>query len=124
MARILVVDDEPSSIKLLDRILTSEGYEIETAGTAKEALKLIAGGKRYALILLDIKMPDMSGIELYQHLEKTIFPLTKRVIFITGDILGTDTLDFFSRTGASYITKPVDIEHLKKEVKSKLNLKV
>ena len=124
LARILVVDDEPSVTQVLKRVLTAEGYEVKAVGTAKEALKLIKGGKRYALILLDIKMPDMSGIELYQHLDKTVGSLTQKIIFITGDVLGTDTMDFFSRTGASYITKPFDIEQLKKEIKSKLTQKV
>jgi CheY-like chemotaxis protein len=123
-SRILVVDDEPSNIQVMRRVLTDEGYEVRSAGTAREALKLIKDGKRYALILLDIKMPGMNGIEFYQHLEKTIKPLTQRIIFITGDVLGTDTMDFFSRTGASHITKPVDIEQLKKEIKSKLSRRV
>jgi PAS domain S-box-containing protein len=118
-ARILVVDDEPAITQVLKRVLTDEGYEVEITGKAQAALGLIKGGK-YALILLDIKLPDMSGIELYQHLDKTAMSLTQRIIFITGDVLGTDTMDFFSRTGASYVTKPFDMEQLKKEVKSKL----
>ena len=118
-ARILVVDDEPTITQVLKRVLTDEGYEVEITGKAKAALGLIKGGK-YALILLDIKLPDMSGIELYQHLDKTAMSLTQRIIFITGDVLGTDTMDFFSRTGASYVTKPFDMEQLKKEIKSKL----
>ena len=118
-ARILVVDDEPAITQVLKRVLTGEGYEVEITDKAKAALGLIKGGK-YALILLDIKLPDMSGIELYQHLDKTAMSLTQRIIFITGDVLGTDTMDFFSRTGASYVTKPFDMEQLKKEVKRKL----
>jgi CheY-like chemotaxis protein len=106
------------------RVLTAEGYEVEAAGTAKEALKLIEDGNRYALMLLDIRMPDMSGIDLYRHLDKTFGSLTKRIIFITGDVLGTDTMDFFSRTRASYITKPFDVEQLKKEIKNKLTQRV
>jgi PAS domain S-box-containing protein len=118
-ARILVVDDEPAITQVLKRVLTGEGYEVESTDKAKAALGLIKGGK-YALILLDIKLPDMSGIELYQHLDKTAMSLTQRIIFITGDVLGTDTMDFFSRTGASYVTKPFNMEQLKKEIKSKL----
>jgi CheY-like chemotaxis protein len=118
-ARILAVDDEPTIVQVLKRALTDEGYEVKSTGKAKEALGLIKGGK-YALILLDIKLPDMSGIELYQRLDKTAKSLTQRIIFITGDVLEADTMDFFSRTGADYITKPFDIKQLKKAVKSKL----
>jgi nitrogen-specific signal transduction histidine kinase/ActR/RegA family two-component response regulator len=118
-ARILVVDDEPTIVQVLKRVLTGEGYEVESIDKAKEALDLIKG-RMHALILLDIKLPDMSGLELYQHLDKTDKSLTQRIIFVTGDVLGTDTMDFFSRTGVAYITKPFDMEQLKKEVKSKL----
>jgi len=117
-ARILVVDDEPTIVQVIKRTLTDEGYEVRATGKAKEALRLIES-REYALILLDIKLPDMSGIELHQHLDKTD---AQRIIFITGDVMGPDTMDFFSRIRACYITKPFDIEQLKKEVKSKLTL--
>ncbi len=120
--RILVVDDEPSITKLLKQSLTEEGYEVKATGKPGYALRLIKGGK-YALILLDIKLPDMSGIELYEHLDKTDKSLAERIIFITGDVLGSETMDFFSRTGASYVSKPFSIEKLKNEVKSKLSLR-
>jgi len=118
-ARILVVDDEPTIVQVLKRVLTDEGYEVKATDKAKEALRMIKSGK-YALILLDIKLPDMSGIELYQHLDKTDKSSTQRIIFITGDVMGTDTIDFLSRIGAACINKPFDIEQLRKEVKSKL----
>jgi PAS domain S-box-containing protein len=122
-ARILVVDDEPSITQVLKRVLTAEGYDVETTNKASDALNMIKGGKSYALILLDIKLPDMSGIELYQHLGRIATSLTRRIIFVTGDVLGADTMDFFSRTKAFYITKPFDIVQLKKDVKSKLTEK-
>jgi signal transduction histidine kinase/CheY-like chemotaxis protein len=114
-AKILVVDDEPAITQFLSRVLTDEGYEVKTTDNAETALKLIER-ERYSLILLDIKLPGMNGFELYQHLDQMDKPLTPRVVFITGDVLGTDTKNFLSRTNASYITKPFNIEQLKEEI--------
>ncbi|MDP2730182.1 MAG: PAS domain S-box protein [Dehalococcoidales bacterium] len=120
-ARILVVDDEPTIVQVLKQVLTDEGYQVKATGKAKEALRLIEGEK-FACILLDIRLLDMSGIRLYQHLDNTDKSYAQRIIFITGDVMGPDTMEFFSRVRASYITKPFDIEQLKREVKNKLTL--
>jgi len=66
--------------------------------------------------MLDIKMPGMSGIELYQHFQKISPALADRVLFITGDIMGTSTMTFLSKTKAPYIIKPFDAKQLTEEV--------
>jgi len=114
-AKILVVDDEPSTLEFLSRILTNEGHELETVSNAAEALEMIKN-KRYSLILLDIKMPGASGIELYRRVQRIALSLAKRVMFITGDIMGAHTEAFLSRTKAPYITKPFDVNQLKKRI--------
>jgi len=114
-AKILVVDDEPAITQFLKWVLADEGYEVKTTDTAEAALKLVES-ERYSLILLDIKLPGMSGLELYERLGKIAKSLTRRIVFITGDVLGTDTRNFLSRTKAPYITKPFSIEQLKREI--------
>jgi two-component system NtrC family sensor kinase len=114
-ARILVVDDEPSTLEFLSRLLTNEGHEVETVSNAAEAFEMVKN-KRYSLILLDIKMPGASGIELYGRMQKIAQSFAERVIFITGDIMGTDTEAFLSKTKAPYIVKPFDVNQLKKKV--------
>ena len=114
-AKILVVDDEPGVRKLLKQVLTGEGHSVETVNNAEKALERIKGG-RYNLILMDIKMPGMSGIELYKNMQKIARTLSRRVVFITGDVISTDTRDFLSRTKAFHITKPFDIEKLVKDI--------
>jgi CheY-like chemotaxis protein len=96
-------------------LLTDEGHHVDTLDNAADALKTIKDG-RYSLILLDIKMPGMSGIELYRRLQKMAGSLEQRVVFVTGDVRGTETMKFISRTKAPYITKPFDIPKLKKEL--------
>jgi CheY-like chemotaxis protein len=115
-ARILVVDDEPAILQFLSRVLSDEGHEVETVDNADDVLEMIKS-KRYSLILLDIKMPGMSGIELYKRMQKMNPSLAKRVMFVTGDIMGARTAAFLSKTKAPHITKPFDAEQLKKEVK-------
>ena len=112
-AKILVVDDEPATLELLSQILTAEGHEVQTTEKATDALERIKS-ERYSLILLDIKLPGMSGVELYKSIEKIAQSLGRRVLFITGDVMGADTRDFLSKIKAPYVAKPFDIEQLRK----------
>jgi len=114
-ARILVVDDEPVILSFLSQVLTEEGYEVEAIDNANDALERIKH-QRYSLILLDVKMPRTSGIELYESIGKIAQSLARRVVFITGDVLGSGTMDFLSKTKARYITKPFDAERLKRDI--------
>ena len=95
--------------------MTNEGHEVDTVTNAAEAFEMVKN-KRYSLILLDIKMPGASGIELYGRMQKIAQSFAERVIFITGDIMGTDTEAFLSNTKAPYITKPFDVNQLKKTI--------
>jgi CheY-like chemotaxis protein len=61
-------------------------------------------------------MPDMSGIELYERIQKIDKSLVSKVVFITGDVLGINTAAFLSKTKAPHIVKPFDTEQLKKDI--------
>jgi PAS domain S-box-containing protein len=119
-ARILVVDDEQVIRELAKRALAGEGYEVDTVDNAAEALKKIES-QRYNLVLIDIKMPDMDGVELYRRTQRIAKSLARRVVFITGDILGADTEKFLSETKAVHIEKPFDAEQLRREVNRALS---
>lgn len=114
-ASILVVDDEPETLKLLSTFLSKDGHEVETAGNAVNALEKLEG-KQYDLVLLDIKMPNTSGIELYYQLKETNPSAAGRVVFITGDIIGADTMQFLSAAETPYITKPFDLRRLRWDI--------
>jgi len=114
-ARMLVVDDEATVRDLLRRALEEEGHEVECVDNAEDALELVQK-KRYRLILLDIKMPGMSGPELYQRMNKITKSLARRVVFVTGDVIGTGTQEFLKKTKARYIAKPFDVVQMKKEI--------
>jgi PAS domain S-box-containing protein len=115
-AKILVVDDEPVIRQLISQVLGDEGHEVETADNAADALKMVKS-KRYRLILLDIKMPGMSGVELYKKFEKIAPSITRRVVFITGDVMGKRTMSFLDKTKAPCMMKPFDAKQLKTDVK-------
>ncbi len=90
----------------MSRVLTDEGHEVETTNNASDALDRLKHEK-YNLILLDIKLPGMSGIELYRHIQEIAQSLRRRVLFITGDVMGKDTEDFLSKTKALILLNPL-----------------
>ena len=109
--RILVVDDEEVVRQYLDKVLTKMGHSVELVSDGEEALKRVKA-TRYSLILTDIKMPGMDGKEFYRRVGEIAASITKRVVFITGDVMGEDTRDFMLKTGAIYVTKPFDVGRL------------
>ncbi len=117
--RILVVDDEEVVRQYLNSVLSKMGDVVDMATDGEEALKLVKS-IRYNLILCDMKMPGMDGKEFYRRIKEIASSLSKRVVFITGDVMGEDTQDFIRKTGAQYITKPFDAERLRGVVNNML----
>jgi len=112
--KIVIVDDEPNIRLLVKRILGTD-YVVLEARNGEEAIN-ISGVEKPDLILMDIKMPVVSGMELFRQIEAMDPALTQRVMFITGDVMETTTRDFLDKTKARHIAKPFNIEHLKKEI--------
>jgi len=112
---ILVVDDEPHIRNLLRRSLESERYMVDLANDGEEAWGKL-GNLRYDCILLDLKMPRMSGRELYQLIHQTDEALSRKVIFISGDTVNQATHKFISRTGKPLVTKPFQLEELRSHI--------
>ena len=113
--RILVIDDEPNVLSFLKEVLTREGYEVETADNGEEALEMMRN-TRYSAIICDIKLPQMSGTEIYREMGKIAPSLKKRVIFVTGDVIGAGTAAFLKKNNALYVAKPIDITIMKKSL--------
>lgn len=118
-ATILVVDDEQVVRDLTVHALTEQGHRVDTTDSASEALKKIKR-RKYDLLLIDIKLPDRSGVELYRQVKEMDSSLAQKVLFITGDIMSPDTRRFLAETGAAYIEKPFDVEQLSREVQRAL----
>jgi PAS domain S-box-containing protein len=114
--RILVVDDESGVREFIVRALTRTGHSVDTASDAREALDRIDAGVVFDVIFVDIRMPGMSGLELYQHILDNIPALAGRVVFITGDVMGMDVSAFLSKHHLPHLAKPFQIEHLRETV--------
>ncbi|MBI5970031.1 MAG: response regulator [Deltaproteobacteria bacterium] len=108
---VLIVDDEDGVLKSVKDGISSSVAAVETASGGKEAYDALMDND-YDLILLDIKMPGMSGIELYRKLNETKPYLSQRVIFLTGDIENDATASFLKLTGCRYLSKPFGMKEL------------
>ena len=109
MIRILIVDDELSVCDVLGEFLAEKGYETETAYSGQEALEILCA-KHYDLMLLDLKMPGMSGLELLKKIRKSSYQVG--VVVLTG-VQDLDLAREVMKYGAiDYLNKPVDLEQL------------
>ena len=70
----------------------------------------------FDLIISDTKMPAMDGETFYDELQRTFPRLRDRIIFLTGDVLSREKREFLERTGAPYLTKPCDLEEIRRTV--------
>ncbi len=110
--RVLVTEDESSISAVCRRVLTGEGFEVDIAVNGKVAQDMI-DEKQYDICLLDIKLPQITGKELYQWLEEKHPQLASRVIFTTGDVMDGETRIFLERTSRPLLTKPFTPAELK-----------
>ncbi|MDP2730969.1 MAG: response regulator [Dehalococcoidales bacterium] len=117
--RILIIEDEPIVSSACQRVLCDRGFEVDIAGDGKSAQELIKK-QEYQLLLLDIGIPIMNGIELYDWLQEKYPQLAKRVIFMTGNIMDSDTMSFMERSGQPYLPKPFSPDELVETVKESL----
>jgi len=109
--RALVVDDEESNAALVRRVLAGAGYDVESTTLSRRALVMIERTP-YDAVIADVKMPELSGQELYGRACQIRPEMARRFIFITGDIDGQDTREFLDETRCSYFMKPFNLERL------------
>ena len=117
--KILVVDDQPVNVQLLKRKLEREGISVTAAYTGTEALELVAKDKP-DLILLDVMMPDMDGMEVCQRLQELEDTRSIPVIFITARSSKESKLEGLAVGAVDYITKPIDLDETLARVQTQL----
>ena len=116
-ARILIVDDDENIRKVLVAILEDKGYNTESVGTAREAIKNTER-KFYNLALIDIRLPDMEGIDLLTKIKDTV-PRMRKII-ITGYPTLQNAVDAVNRGADAYIMKPFDVERVLNTISEQL----
>ena len=116
--RILVVDDEEDLCEILKFNLENEGYEVETANSAEEALKMNISS--YHLLLLDVMMGEISGFKMANLLKKDKKTAQVPIIFITAKDTENDTVTGFNLGADDYISKPFSLREVIARVKAVL----
>jgi PAS domain S-box-containing protein len=116
--KILVVDDEPGVRILLERVFTQMGHQVDCVADAETAVNKLDAKPTYDIILTDVRMPGMSGIELHTYILEKSPGMKNKVIFITGDVMGADIKEFLIKNNLTYFAKPFDIEALKTKINS------
>ncbi len=115
--RILVVDDDESIRKVLLTILEEEGYSVDTAKNGREAISK-SNRKFYNLALIDIRLPDIQGIELLSKIRDTTPKMRK--IIITGYPSLQNAVEALNRGADAYVMKPFEMEKVLKTIKDQL----
>ena len=114
--RALLVDDEPVIRQALRRFFVRMGWEVDEAEDGNEALRLLLGdvpAAEYAVIISDLRMPGVSGIELHARLEAARPELLARLILSTGDSVAAEAAEFLRRSHCPVLNKPFELAELR-----------
>src|SRR5438477_11443114 len=120
MSKILIVDDEPTIVELLEEHLRSEGYETMRAYSCEEALQLL-GGDVPDLVLLDLMLPGMDGYEVCRLMQKDARLNHIPVIMLTARSAVQNKVLGYQRGADDYVVKPFDPDELSVRVRAQLH---
>jgi two-component system NtrC family sensor kinase len=112
-ASVLVVEDEAALGTAVAEALADAGFRVRLASDGLEALERVKEGP-YDLIVCDLKMPRLDGTAFYRRLQEEHAPMARRVLFVTGDVAGTDAERFLEETGCRWLPKPFRLKDLLK----------
>jgi two-component system NtrC family sensor kinase len=114
---VLVVDDEAVILKLLTDFFNKKGFSVLTASSGGDAMEKLTGHD-VDFVISDIRMPGMNGWDFYDTLSKKKPDLINRLLFMTGDTLGDETLSFIRRTGVKHLKKPFSFHEITSAIQS------
>ena len=116
MKRIVLVDDDTNLLKIYEFFLTKEGYEVNTCEDARTALQFISDEKQVDLFILDVELPDMSGLELMEQIRE--IKRYAQVPIIINSAYEQYKGDFTSWLASDYMVKQSDLSGLQAKVRS------
>jgi PAS domain S-box-containing protein len=119
-ASVLVIDDEPKIVRTLKRALV--GFDVTTQNSARAALEQLRQGEDFDLILCDLLMPQMSGMEFFTHLQEEFEQMTARVVFMTGGTFTQNSRAFVESSGRPVVQKPFDLHKLRETLSEQLSV--
>jgi two-component system, cell cycle response regulator DivK len=120
-APILIIDDNPANMKLLRFVLLGQGYEVREAVDAEQALEIL-GAFRPRLILMDLQLPGVGGLELTRRLKADPVHRHAIIIAVTASAMKGDEEKAVAAGCDGYVTKPIDTRTLPKLIASYLEL--
>ncbi len=109
--QVLVIDDEPTIGALVERVLSQQGYQTTLCTNAEEAQRQLRRGG-YDLIISDVRMPGISGMQVYDELARHAPHMTQRLLFISGDTVGRATRELLELSGCAFLEKPFEVHEL------------
>ncbi len=109
--RALVVEDELALGEAVADALRDAGFDVDRAQDGEEAIERVQA-RAYDLIVCDLKMPRVDGMAFFSHLASTAPALTRRLVFVTGDVAGTEAEAFLERSGCRWLAKPFRLRDL------------
>ena len=118
-ASVLLVEDERALAAAVGEALTDAGLNVDHAGDGEEALARVRQ-KTYDVVICDLKMPRVDGMTLYRAIAAATPALARRVIFVTGDVAGTDAERFLDDSGCRWLAKPFRLGDLLRAVRETL----
>jgi PAS domain S-box-containing protein len=110
--RMLIVDDEPMILGALRRSFSSD-YHVTCVGDGRRALERLRAGERYDVILCDLMMPEMTGMDLFGEMGKLVPDQAERVVFVTGGAFTPRAREFLERVPNARVEKPIDFQNLR-----------
>jgi DNA-binding response OmpR family regulator len=113
-SHLFVIDDEPSIRTAISRFLTRRGWMVEEAEDGRVALDVLLRSDpgRYDVVMCDLRMPHLSGVELYRALLGKRLDLVNRLLFSTGDVVSSDAANFLAESARPVIEKPFELARL------------
>ncbi len=119
---ILIVDDNPDNLDMLSRRLVRQGYKVDLADGGGKALEMVSR-QRFDLVLLDVMMPDIDGLQVLTTLRKTNSIADLPIIMATAKDQSSDVIEALKLGANDYVTKPIDFPVLLARLQTALNLK-
>ena len=114
--KLLVIDDDERLGSLIRRILAPE-YDVRVLESARDALNAIGSGERFDLVLCDLMLPIMTGMDFYERLVVVAPELVDRVIFVTGGAYTPGAAAFLERLSIRHMAKPFSAVELRRVVR-------
>jgi len=118
-AKILVVDDDEMTRHFLSHILAQQGFLLETAADGEQALTLMKE-KQFDIILLDIEMPGLNGLETLKRIRKNYLKKDLPILMVTANDQSAEIIQAFDLGANDYVVKPLDVPVLFARIRAHL----